>query len=150
LPEAAAHLTRSLGILRRASGAGHPDVAIALHNLAEVDRERGQLDPAERGEQEALAIWQAAYGLDHPNTAVARSGLAQVTLSRGRVEDARAHLALAIATRDRLLAVVLAGGSELQKRELLRRLQPETSFAVSLQRERLPRDPEALRLAVGT
>ena len=50
-------------------GPDHPEVAIILTNLGNVQRERGELAAAEASLTRALAIKEKAFGPDHPEVA---------------------------------------------------------------------------------
>ena len=57
---------RALAIREKALGPDHPDVALALNNLAELYRNQGRYAEAEPLYKRALAIEEKALGPDHP------------------------------------------------------------------------------------
>ena len=67
---------RTLTIREKALGPDHPDVAVALNNLAELYRVQGRYADAEPLYKRALAIREKALGPDHPDVAQSLNNLA--------------------------------------------------------------------------
>lgn len=67
--EAAASAQRQVQLLEAARGAGHPEVAEALNDLASLYMEQGDRKTAEPLLLRALKIFEAAHGPDHPDVA---------------------------------------------------------------------------------
>ncbi len=74
---------RALAVWEKALGPDHPDVALALHNVARLYLARAAYAEAEPLCERALAIVEKALGLDHPDVALALNNLA-ATLFRPR------------------------------------------------------------------
>ncbi len=55
------YLTRALELTRKSLGNHHEQTAVALHNLADIKRNGGELDEALKLEQEAVQIAEAAH-----------------------------------------------------------------------------------------
>jgi hypothetical protein len=68
LPAARTILERALTFFGAVYGPGHPEVARALWNLGNVQRDLGQLRAARTNQQRALTTLEAVYGPDHPHT----------------------------------------------------------------------------------
>ena len=74
----------------------HPNVAIALGNLATLALERGDTDDAIARYQRALAIEEAALGKDHPNVAVTLTNLGIAYETKGDYAGALVQLERAV------------------------------------------------------
>ena len=61
----------ALAIKEKALGPDHPEVALALNNLAELYRDQGRYAEAEPLLKRALAIRKKVFGPDHPIVATA-------------------------------------------------------------------------------
>jgi tetratricopeptide (TPR) repeat protein len=80
---------RAIAILERAHGdRGHPEIAVALNNLAAIEQARGRTTRAEALYRRALAMDTALFGPDHPKAAFGANNLAMLMLSRGNREEA--------------------------------------------------------------
>jgi Tetratricopeptide repeat len=73
----------ALAINEAAYGPDHPEVAITLTNLGNVQQDLGDLAGARATLQRALAIFQAAYGPDHPHVATVAGDLQSVEQEMG-------------------------------------------------------------------
>ncbi len=69
-------------------GLDHPDVAMALNNLANLHILQGRLEEAEPLYQRALVIHEKALGMDSPEVAMSLSGLAGLYQEQGRHGEA--------------------------------------------------------------
>ena len=69
-------------------GMEHPEVAIALNNLALLLKVTNHLPEAEKMAQLAVAIDEQAYGTAHVNVAKKRNNLAQLLQDTNRLEEA--------------------------------------------------------------
>ena len=74
-PPPAPLLERALAIAEAAYGPDHPQVAVTLNNLGNVQEELDELPAARTILERALAIAEAAYGPDHPQVAIPRTNL---------------------------------------------------------------------------
>ena len=67
---------RALAISEKALGPEHPDVAVALNNLAAIYRAQGRYAEAEPLYKRALAIGEKTLGPEHPDVAIRLNNLA--------------------------------------------------------------------------
>jgi tetratricopeptide (TPR) repeat protein len=88
--DAEASIRDLLGDLEAALGSGHPEVAIALNNLAAILQSRGALVEAESIYRRVIGIKQAQLGDDSATLAVPLNNLATVLRAQGRAADAAA------------------------------------------------------------
>jgi Tfp pilus assembly protein PilF len=88
---------RALAIREAAYGPDHPEVAVSLGNLANVQRQLGEPRAARANYERALAIDKAAYGPDHPEVAKTLTQLGVVQLELGELPAARANQERALA-----------------------------------------------------
>jgi tetratricopeptide (TPR) repeat protein len=79
---------RALLLREQALGLDHPNVAIALNNLARLYGDQGHYAEAEPLYKRALAISEQALGPDHPNVATALNNLAALYWAQGRYGEA--------------------------------------------------------------
>ena len=82
-------------------GRAHPDAARALDYLARVQQAQGDLAPAQRGLEGALAIREKALGPNHPDTARNLRNLGRLMQARSKFADARIMLERALAIREK-------------------------------------------------
>ncbi len=75
-------------ILEASLSPDHPNVAIALNNLAGLLYADGRTDEAEPLFRRALAIWEHCLGPDHPNVASALNNLAGLLQDTNRLGEA--------------------------------------------------------------
>lgn len=84
-------------------GPEHPDVALALCNLAELYGEQTKDEQAEPLFQRALSIQEKARGLDHPHVANPLFGLARLALRQGKYGQAESLFQRALQIREQAL-----------------------------------------------
>ena len=60
---------QALNITEASMGANHPEVAVALKNLATVMHEQGELDAAKAMYRRALSVTETALGPTNPDVA---------------------------------------------------------------------------------
>ena len=65
-------LEQAVELTRRLRGGAHPEVGVALNNLAVTLRKMGRTEPALTTSAEALKIFESALGTAHPWTAACR------------------------------------------------------------------------------
>ncbi len=87
----------ALEIFRHREGDQGLGVAASLGNLAEVFKDRGDLQEAERLFRESLAIRHAAQGDEHPETSDSRRSLALTLIEAGDFVEAGSLLESALA-----------------------------------------------------
>lgn len=75
LSEAEPLMRRALAIDEDSFGAQHPEVAIDLHNLAQLFKNTNRLAEAEALMRRALAILENSFQFDHPSVATVRGSL---------------------------------------------------------------------------
>jgi TolA-binding protein len=78
----------------------HPQLAVALYRLGQVQAELGDLASAAAALGRAVEVDTAAYGPDHPKVATDLHALAAVQEQQGKAEAAAATRAQAQRIRD--------------------------------------------------
>lgn len=150
---------RALAAREKTFGKDHPTTADSIFKLAELQRRKRDNANAERGYGRAIAVFEASVGAEHVRVAEAREGLAALKLTLGQRDQAVAEQARASDLYEHNVWLVLATGSEGQKREFLSTLLASTDFTVNLdQSARLAntnkntntKNPAAERLALTT
>ncbi len=101
--EAKARYQDALTLREQVLGPDHPDVAIALGGLANVERTLGHYDEAKALHERALVIAEAALGPQHPEVAAILNNLANTLHDRGAVAEARVIYERALAIRTQAL-----------------------------------------------
>jgi tetratricopeptide (TPR) repeat protein len=86
--EAEASIRDLLGDLEAALGADHPEVAVALNNLAAIVQRRGELAEAESLYRRVIAIKEARLGADALPLAIPLNNLGTVLRASGRAAEA--------------------------------------------------------------
>ena len=86
--EAEPLLKQAIEKRKQALGADDPQVAFAMHDLAEYDRASGKFAEAEKLLNEALALVEKAYYADHANVAVILNSLAACYVDQGKYAEA--------------------------------------------------------------
>ena len=66
---------RSLKVLRAIHGENHPDVSLALNDMALLSYTHGRLSEAEELYKKALAVNMSVFGPTHPETKRAEQAL---------------------------------------------------------------------------
>jgi len=90
-------LERADGLFERLTPKGHPTWAIALDNLADVERRAGNYDAALDRLVRAQAIRDRVYGPGHADQAYSQVFVARVHADAGALDDAAAAAAKALA-----------------------------------------------------
>lgn len=86
----------------RVLGPEHPDTLTALHDVARMDLQRGDLDAAESGFRAVLAARERVSGAEHPETLAAWHNLASVQMRRGDLAAAEQGFRAVLAARERV------------------------------------------------
>lgn len=141
---------RALEIREKAFGANHPDVARTLNNIAALKEKRGDTKNAEALYQRAVAILENTFGPQHPELAIALENLALFYSAAGDASRATTYLTRANDIWEHNIALILATGSEEQKRLYMSTLANSTDGTVSLHLTSAPNDMRAARLALTT
>lgn len=150
LAEAEALYARSLAIREKEWGRGHPETATVLHHWARLRWQRGDLVGAAELSERARTILEASLGPGHPRLADVLMDLSALRLAQGRPAEAVPLAARAAEIQDRQALLLLAVGSERQKRASMARLGADTEQIISLHAVSGPADPAAARLALTT
>ncbi len=143
-------LVKSATAAERILGAEDPDTANAYNSLGVLYGDLGKLDQAETWLLRAIAILEKCLGADHPHLAPSYLNLGVLYLRTGAIPKAIAAHARAADIEEKSLALVLAGGSEAQKRAFMRTVSSGTDGLVSVHAVAAPNDPSAARLALLT
>jgi CHAT domain-containing protein/Tfp pilus assembly protein PilF len=141
---------RVLTIKEKALGSEHPDVAIAVNNIAALKERRGDYKGAETLYLRALAIYEKKLGPKHPDTTSMVLNLALLSAARGEMSQAISYLTRGTDISEYNAALILATGSEEQKRRYMSTLSSETDYTISLHLLSVPNDLSAARLALTT
>jgi CHAT domain-containing protein/Tfp pilus assembly protein PilF len=140
----------SMNIWERTKGPDNPDTASAASNLAWAFLAERDYSQAEPLFQRVLATKRKMLGPEHPETATALVNLSTLYLARGDRQTSAQFLARADTISERNLELILATGSEEQKRAYVATLQGNTEMNVSFHTRYAADDPAALRLALLT
>jgi tetratricopeptide (TPR) repeat protein len=81
-------MRRALAVDEQSYGPEHPDVAIALNNLAGLLRATNRLAEAETLMRRVVAIFEKSYGETHPNVATVLNNLAGLLRATNRLVEA--------------------------------------------------------------
>jgi CHAT domain-containing protein/tetratricopeptide (TPR) repeat protein len=141
---------RVLTIKEKALGPEHPDVGIAINNIAALKERKGDYKGAEVLYLRALAIYEKKLGPKHPDTTNMVLNLALLSAARGEISQAISYLTRGTDTSEYHAALILATGSEEQKRRYMSTLSSETDYTISLHLRSVPNDLSAARLALTT
>jgi len=90
-----------VAIYEKALGPDHPNVAMALNNLAGLYDDQGRYADAEPLYKRALAIVEKALGPEHIYVAMALNNLAEVYAEQGRYAEAEPLLKRSLAIREK-------------------------------------------------
>lgn len=140
----------ALAARKAAFGAEHPFVGASLEDLADLARRQGQSDSAEASYKQALAIFEKNFGPDHDKVAAALEGLSSLYASSGKMDVALRLAARSADIRERQAALIIAGGSDAQKRAFVASLRFGTDYVTTLHTNLAPNDAAAKRLALST
>jgi tetratricopeptide (TPR) repeat protein len=94
---------RALAIDEMVLGAGHPDVATDLNNLATLYTNQGKYAEAEPLYQRALAIGEKTLEPEHPNVAIRLNNLANLYSDQGKYAEAEPLYQRALAIGEKTL-----------------------------------------------
>ncbi|MEM7156823.1 MAG: serine/threonine-protein kinase [Myxococcota bacterium] len=103
LEQAKQHYVRALSIQEKILGPEHPNVAIALSNLATLHGRLGEFDEAKALLRRALSVHEKTVGLEHPRVAGTLNNLAIANNSTGDYERAKALYQRALEIRRKTL-----------------------------------------------
>jgi tetratricopeptide (TPR) repeat protein len=96
--EAEPLMRRVISIFEKSFGEDHPNVAMALNNLAQLLQDTNRLAEAEPLMRRALAIDETSFDKNHPNVARDLNNLALLLQATNRLADAeplsRRHLTI--------------------------------------------------------
>jgi len=140
----------ALAMRKDAFGPEHPHVGSSLLDLADLARRQGQSELAETNYKRAVAIFEKSFGPDHEKVALALEGLSALYVAAGKLEMAVRLSERAADIRERQAALIIAGGSDAQKRAFVAALRYGTDFVTTLHAREAPSDEKAKRLALTT
>ncbi|MBW8832550.1 MAG: CHAT domain-containing protein [Burkholderiales bacterium] len=138
---------RSLAIWEKTLGPEHLAVAESLNNLADLYLQIGHYERAARHLQRCLSIRMKALGARNPVVATVLVSQAKLAWSLNDGSGAVVALERATEIEEKNLALVLATGSEFQKRSYIDTLARSTDIAISLHLQGASDSSAAARLA---
>jgi CHAT domain-containing protein/Tfp pilus assembly protein PilF len=121
-----------------------------LANLGQLHTSKLQFDRAEDSFKQAQQIYEDIIGERGAAAASLYSRMAVLFEAEGKIDKAKEFLSKTAQLQERDITIMLAGGSQEQKRLFMERLSSETNLIVSLHTIAAPSDPEALNLAFTT
>ncbi|MDC3959553.1 CHAT domain-containing tetratricopeptide repeat protein [Polyangium jinanense] len=140
----------ALAAREKTFGKEHPFVASSLLDLADLARRQKNAGEAEGLYKRAIGIFETTFGGGHEKVAAALEGLAALYVETGKLDLALRAATRAAEIRERQAALVIAGGSEAQKRAFVATMRTGTDFLTSLHARVMPADAEARKLALTT
>ncbi len=143
-------LKRALAIVEKALPPGHPHIAYVLNNLAELYASQKEYSQAEPLLQRSLVIREQVLGQLHPLVANNLNNLARLYQGQGNINRAVQFNNRSTDIEEYNLDLILATGSESQKRDYIATLAGSTNAAISLHVQSAPNNPQAARLALTT
>src|SRR5262249_51412837 len=141
---------KALSLREKVLGKDHTAFAASLRKVASLKFRQGDLAGAEALYKRALDIVERQIGKDHISVASALSGLAAIDLARGNVAAAVSHESSAVDIEEHNLGLVIAVGSEVEKKRFVVKLAGSAEFAVALHAHTAPKDAAAERLSLLT
>ena len=149
---AKAHATceRACAIYDKSGPHFAPDSARCAQNLGAVLQSEGDYAKVAPLYERSRATWEKLLGPTHPHVAKALNAIAQLAEVKGDIAGAVATLTRATDINDHDMEILLAVGSEGQKRDFLKSLATQTEGTLALQTGSAKKDPAALRLALRT
>lgn len=148
--KAETYFKRALEMYEKSVGPEHPETAKAQKNLAMLYRMKRDYRKSEQMYERARAVYEKTFGAEHRNT---RKLLVDWTILHavsGDIAKAIEVMAKATEISERHLALVIAAGSEDQKREFVATFADETDVILSLHLRLAPGNPEAAQMAMTT
>lgn len=133
-----------------AFGLEHPYVGSSLLDLADLARHQSQPEAAELLYKRAIVIFEKVFGPDHEKVALCLEGLSALYVASGKIELAVRLSERAADIRERQAALIIAGGSDAQKRAFVASLRYGTDFVTTLHAREASSDEKAKRLALTT
>lgn len=141
---------RALEIQERLLGQDHPTVANTIHNLAVLYLLKSDFARAEPLYRRAADTLEKTLGLRHPRFANALESIGIMYQTKGDVDRALELFTRAGDIREANLALVIASGSEKEKRLYMDTLDMQANVAISLHLRYAPEKVSAARLALTT
>ncbi len=132
LKPAADRLSSALAIRESKLGLDHPDTALSYNNLAMAMQRTGKLNDARALFSKSLAITDKRLGKTHPDSARTLNNLGVVSMAAGDTKAAIGYLTRAADIEEKVLASVLLGGTEAQKRSFAATVEASTHAWISL------------------
>lgn len=148
--EAEKLIKRALAIYQKNWGNEHPGTAAALNSLGMTYLKMGDMARAEPLLQQVLVIYEKTYGAKHRHIVLALNNLTRLYEQKGEMARAVQLSTRAAEIAEYNLKLILATGSEKQKRLYMTTLSSETQNIISLHARYAPANTEAARLALTT
>ena len=141
---------RALPIQEKRLGPNHPTVANTLHNLAVLYLLNKDFARAEPLYHRSLEAHEKSLGSRHPNFANALESIGIMYETKGDTKRAVEFFTRASDIHEQNLALIIATGSEQQKRLYMDTLDEQNDVAISLHIRSAPESVSAARLALTT
>src|SRR6185503_8534117 len=139
---------RALETQRKAFRPDNPDLATTIHNLAVLYLLKKDFDNAEPLYRQSIENIEKTLGPQHPLLANALQSISIMYQVKGDLNRAIEFQQRSSDIREHNLALVIATGSEQQKRLYMNTLDIETDIAISLHVGSAPQNSDAARLAL--
>lgn len=140
----------ALKIQDKVFGAKHPVVAKTLHNLAVLYLLKKDFARAEPMYERAINAMRETLGTRHPDFANALESIGIMYQAKGDIDKAIESFTEASNIHDKNLSLIIAVGSEQQKRLYMDTLDMQTNVAISLHIRSAPQSVAASQLALTT
>jgi CHAT domain-containing protein/Tfp pilus assembly protein PilF len=139
---------RALTIYEKSLGPDHPVVTFPLNNLSVLYREQGKPADGEPLARRSLTIAEKALGPDHPHVAAGLTNLAVLEIALDRPKAALPLMRRTLLIDDHTIENVFSFSSEREKFVFLGTVVPGFDMLQNLVLQKLPGDPEAVRVAL--
>ena len=155
--EAETHLRRVVDIRQQVLGGNHPDVAVAVTNLASVCKSLGKHEEAERLLKQAVDVYRDVPGKEQVDFAIALTNLAWLYSTQARHREAKLLLERSKAIFDKSpsvnpedTAIVHAKLASAHEQELeLKKAEAEYQLAIDIAQRSLGQDHLRVALIRG-
>ena len=141
---------RSLSVSEEVLGDRHPDVANSLNNLAGLYQDQGRYAEAEPLYKRSISILEEALGDRHPDIAIGLTNLATLSWSQNDFAATLLLLHQSLSIEESNLNLNLVGGSEVDKRDFLRKFNGTTNAVIALHLQELNDSANASKLVLST
>jgi CHAT domain-containing protein/tetratricopeptide (TPR) repeat protein len=129
---AESYLTQAMEIFRKVLGDEHPDFAISLTSLGILYDNMGDYEMSDSLLKQAMAIRLKVLGENHPDVADSLVELAKLYPAIDRNNEAYAYINKASEVYNYLISQIFSFGSETQRMDYLKKIQPSFDVHLSL------------------